>query len=84
MRLLRSGRRRKTASAASAIAAINNAPPITSARLRAGLEASGGSVSAFVGGVELDGEMGMIFAVVTGGKLAGGDELVVIVGAAFA
>ena len=84
MRLLRSGRRRKTASAASAIAAINNAPPITSARLRAGLEASGGSATAFVGVVGLEGGMGTIFAGVTGGKLAGGDELVDLVGAAFA
>ena len=84
MRLPRSGRRRKTASAASATATINSTPPMTSARLRAGLEASGGSATAFVCVVELDGGMGTIFAGVTGGKLAGGNELVDVVGAAFA
>ena len=51
MRLLRSIRRpRITASATSPPAASNNAPPMANATMRAGLEFSGGTTTAFVGG----------------------------------
>ena len=72
MRLPRSVRRlRKTASAASAPAATNSAPPITNAPACAGPEGSGGGVTAFVDAMGLAGEMETNFVVVTGVESAG-------------
>src|ERR1035441_1189523 len=72
MRLPRPVRRlRKTASATSAPAATNSAPPMTSAPLWSGPGVSGDGVIGFVDAIGLDAGMGAGFAVVTGMELVG-------------
>src|SRR5208283_4034827 len=76
MRLPRPVRRlRKAASSASAPAAINNAPPMTSAPLWAGPEVSSGGATGFVDVMGLDGGMGTSFVGVAGSELVGATGL---------
>jgi hypothetical protein len=85
MRLPRSDRRpRKTASAASAPAAINSAPPMTSAPLWAGPEFSGDDATEFVDAIELNGGTGTSFAGDTGAELVGATGLAGGMGVALA
>ena len=75
MRLPRSGRRpRKTASAASPPAAINNAPPMASALSRAGPEFSGDDAAGFVDAIEPGGGTEPNSGGVTGGELVGANK----------
>jgi hypothetical protein len=84
MRLPRPVRRlRKMASATSAPAAANSAPPMISTALSSGLEDSGGGATRFVDVIELDGGLGTRFVGVTGAELVGANELAGGAGAAF-
>jgi hypothetical protein len=84
MRLPRSfWRERETASAISAPAAINNAPPMASAPRWSGPEDSGGGATVFADVIGLGGEVERGFAGVTGAALVGANEVAGGAGAVF-